>query len=117
MADVNRLECTESGNVTIVSFKDAKILDFNIIEEIDAELNQLVTEKNVTNLLLNLRNVEFLSSAALSKLIGLEKKLKKANGKIALAELQPQVHEVFTITQLHKLFQIFDRQTDALAEF
>ncbi len=117
MPDANRLECTQSGDVTIVSFNDSKILDFTVIEEIDGELTHLVVEKNATKLLLNLRNVEFLSSAALNKLIVLEKRLRKIDGKIVLAELQPQVHEVFTITQLTKLFPICDRQADGLAQF
>lgn len=111
MPDEQRLECSQSDGVTVVRFVDSKILDFNIIEQIATELNDLIDREKTSKLLLNLCNVEFLSSAALNKLIVLDKKMKKLGGKVALAELQPQVYEVFAITQLTQLFPIEDRES------
>ena len=114
MPEEKRLECTQLDGVTVVNFVDSKILDFNIIEQIATELNELIDEQKTSKLLLNLSNVEFLSSAALNKLIVLDKKMKKLGGKVALAELQPQVYEVFAITQLTQLFPIEDREVAAV---
>ena len=80
------------------------------------ELFELVEQKR-TKILLNFMNVEFLSSAALGKLITLDKKLKAAKGQLKLSNIRPEIYEVFAITRLNKLFDIHDDEADALATF
>lgn len=112
-----RLEVSEVGDVTVVRFVDRKILDEANIQELGQELFDLVEKENRQNLLLNFQSVEFLSSAALGKLITLEKKVKSHSGKLKLCEIRPQIYEVFAITRLNKLFVIKDEEADALASF
>ena len=69
------------------------------------------------NLLLNFSSVEFLSSAALGKLITLDKKVKANGGRLKLSNIRPEIYEVFAITKLNKLFDIKDDEADALAAF
>jgi anti-sigma B factor antagonist len=117
MAQRRRLEVQEKGEVTIVRFVDRKILDESNIQEMGQELFQLVEEENRKNLLLDFTNVEFLSSAALGKLITLDKKVKLHGGRLKLSGIRPQIYEVFAITKLNKLFDIKDDEADALAAF
>jgi anti-sigma B factor antagonist len=67
--------------------------------------------------LLNFTGVEFLSSAALNKLIILDKKVKSKEGKLVLSDLRQEIREVFAITRLDKLFTISDSQQEALQNF
>ncbi len=67
--------------------------------------------------MLNFYNVEFLSSAALGKLITLDKKMKPLGGKIRLSNIRPEIFEVFRITKLNKLFDIKDDEADAIKAF
>jgi anti-sigma B factor antagonist len=78
---------------------------------------KLVEQDHRKNLLLNFFNVEFLSSAALGKLITLDKKVKANGGRLKLSNIRPEIYEVFAITKLNKLFDIKDDETDALAAF
>jgi anti-sigma B factor antagonist len=117
MAQHRRLEIQEKGEVTIVRFVDRKILDDSNIQELGVELFQLVEDENRKNLLLEFTNVEFLSSAALGKLITLDKKVKQHGGRLKLSGIRPQIYEVFAITKLNKLFDIKEREVDALAAF
>lgn len=117
MAGHRRLEVSEVGDVTIVRFVDRKILDEANIQELGQELFQLVEEDNRQKLLLNFSNVEFLSSAALGKLITLDKKVKTHGGKLKLTNIRPEIYEVFAITKLNKLFEIKDDEADALASY
>ena len=78
-----RLVVDDVGDVTVVRFVDRKILDELNIQELGQELFQLVEEDHKTRLLLNFQQVEFLSSAALGKLITLDKKVKAHGGKTA----------------------------------
>ncbi len=112
-----RLEVSEVGDVTIVRFVDRKILDEANIQEMGQELFQLVEEEHCKNILLNFSLVDFLSSAALGKLITLDRKVKAHQGKLRLSNIGPNIQEVFVITKLNKLFQIFDDESHAIASF
>ncbi|MCE9553388.1 MAG: STAS domain-containing protein [Planctomycetes bacterium] len=117
MTTHQRLSVQMVADVSIVNFVDRKILDEANIQELGRELFHLVEEEQRKKLLLNFSNVEFLSSAALGKLITLDKKVKKQNGKLKLSNIRPEIYEVFAITRLNKLFDIKDDEADALAAF
>jgi anti-anti-sigma factor len=117
MAVHRRLQLSQVGDVTVVRFVDRKILDEANIQELGQELFRLIEDEDHKNLLLNFSSVEFLSSAALGKLITLDKKVKAHSGKLKLSNIRPEIYEVFAITKLNKLFDIKDDEADALASF
>jgi len=117
MGEQQRLDVAESGGVTVIRFRDRKILDEVNIQELGKELFALVEEENRQRLCLNFSNVEFLSSAALGKLITLDKKVKAAGGKLKLCNIRPEIYEVFHITRLDRLFDIRSDETEALKAF
>ena len=117
MAGNRRIDVSEVGEVSVVKFVDRKILDETNIQELGKELFRLVEEEDRKSLLLNFSTVDFLSSAALGKLITLDKKVKAHGGKLKLSNIRPEIYEVFAITRLNKLFDIRDDEADALAAF
>lgn len=112
---LRRLEVAESAQVSVVKFKDQKIIDPEAIQELGDELFTLIEKDNRQKILLNFANVEFLSSAALGKLITFEKKAKNSGAKLILSNIAPEIFQVFAITNLDKLFTIKDNEADALA--
>ena len=112
-----RLEVEDIGDVAVVNFVDKKILDEQNIQVIGEQLFSLVDELGRRKVLLNFKNVEFLSSAALGKLITLNRKLQSAGGKLVLCEIIPQIYEVFEITKLNKLFTIHKDEQSGLQGF
>jgi anti-sigma B factor antagonist len=116
MAHYNRIEVSESANVTVVRFRDQKIIDPEIIQELGQELFDLVENDGRHNIVVNFSNVKFLSSAALRKLITFDKKATQKNTDLYLTNIAPEIYQVFTITNLDKLFQIKDSEADALAQ-
>ena len=117
MPEFRRLHVTEVGDVTVVRFRDNKIIEDINIQELGQELFQLVDAQNRKKLLLNFSSVDFLSSAALGKLITLDKKMKAHGGTLKLSNIRPEIYEVFAITKLNRLFDIRDEEADALAAF
>ena len=117
MAVHRRVTLTEIGDVAVIRFVDRKILDAANIQELGEELFALVEDEGRKNLLLNFSNVEFLSSAALNKLIILDKKVKQHSGKLKLSNLRPEIYEVFVITRLNQLFDIKDDEAEAVKAF
>jgi anti-sigma B factor antagonist len=112
-----RLEVEDIGDVTVVNFTDRKILDEQNIQIIGEQLFSLVDESGRRKILLNFGNVEYLSSAALAKLITLNKKVQQVGGRLILCNIDPQIREVFEITKLNKLFTIHDEEQAALQAF
>ncbi len=114
-ANQRRLDIEEVGDVTVARFVDKKILDENNIQMIGNQLFGLVDQDKRKKIVLDFSNVEYLSSAALGKLITMNNKVKTAGGKLRLCSIRPDIYEVFAITKLNKLFDIKDDQAAALA--
>lgn len=114
-AGQRRIDVEQIGDVTVARFTDKKILDENNIQVIGNQLFGLVEEEGRKKVVLDFSNVEYLSSAALGKLITMDKKVKAAGGKLRLCSIRPDIYEVFAITKLNKLFDIRDDQEQALA--
>ncbi len=115
MSSYQRIEVSESSNVSVVRFKDQKIIDPQAIQELGQELFDLVEKEDRKKIVVNFANVEFLSSAALGKLITFEKLTKRLKADLILTNIAPEIFQVFAITNLDKLFQIKDNESDALA--
>ena len=112
-----RLEVEHIGDVTVINFVDRKILDEQNIQIIGEQLFSLVDELGRRKILLNFGNVEYLSSAALGKLITLNKKVNAVGGRLILCSIDPQIYEVFEITKLNKLLMIKKDEQEGLQAF
>ncbi len=115
--NLRRLHISKVGKVTVVRFADRKILDDANIQQIAQELQQVAEAEGAGPLLVNFSEVEFLSSAALGKLIIFDKKIKSLGGNLKLSNIRPEIYEVFAITRLNRVFDIRDDEADALAAF
>ncbi len=103
--------------VTVVSFVDTKIVTEENIQEVGDQLYSLVEDDGYKQLLLNFGNVQYLSSAALGKLINLKKKVGSVKGKLKLCCIHPDLLEVFRITRLDQVFEIYPDEQVALDKF
>ena len=117
MATHRRIDVSKLGEVTVVKFLDKKILDEAGIQELGLELFSLVEQDNRKSILLNFTNVEFLSSAALGKLITLDRKVKSHKGRLKMSNIRPEILEVFQITKLNKVFDIRADEAEAISAF
>jgi anti-sigma B factor antagonist len=117
MSNQRRIVVTDTDGVSVVRFSDRKIVDSANIEQLGTELTSLVIDEDRHNLLLNFDGVEFMSSAALNKLISLNNKVKQAGGRMRLCGLRSEIKEVFTITRLDRVFDIRNSEEDALTAF
>lgn len=112
-----RLTVQRDGEITRIRFVDRNILEEARIQEIAAQIGQIIDQATTPKLLLDFTGVEHLSSAALGALITINNRIRKKGGQLRLANIDPQIYEVFAITKLNKLFQIHDDSEAALASF
>ncbi len=117
MATHRRIDASKVGDVTVVKFLDKKILDEAGIQELGSELFGLVEQDNRKSILLNFTDVEFLSSAALGKLITLDRKVKAHKGRLKMSNIRPEILEVFQVTKLNKVFDIRTEEAEAISAF
>lgn len=117
MTDRRRLTVNTTGELAVVRFLDKKIVDSGNIEEMGAEMFSIVEVDHLKHVLLNFEGVEFLSSAALNKLILMDKKVKQVGGILRLCNLRAEIMEVFTITRLNRVFDIRKTESEALKAF
>ncbi len=117
MTTYQRLEVTDVGDVTVVRFRNRRITEDIDIQELGNEMFGLVENDKRQKLVLNFSAVEFLGSAALGKLITLDRKVKAQGGTMKLSNIGPSIYEVFAITRLNRFFDIKDDEADALAAF
>ena len=113
----SRLRVTDEDGITRIEFVDRNILDEANIQQIGDEISRLIDSQTQPKVLISFENVDHLSSAALGTLITINNKIRGKDGQLRLADIDPQIYEVFVITKLNKLFQIHDSADQALASF
>ena len=114
---VSHIRVQDLNGVKRIEFVERNILDEANIQQIGEEIGRVVDEQNEPKVLISFLNVDHLSSAALGTLITINNKIRGRDGQLRLAEIDPQIYEVFVITKLNKLFQIFDSSEQAMASF
>lgn len=113
----SHLRIKRADDISVVEFADRKILEELSIQEIGEELHQVVESEPGIKLLLNFKNVDHLSSAALGMLITLNKRVREQSGDLKLSDINRQIFEVFKITRLNRVFDIHDTAEQALSQF
>ncbi len=121
MNEYNRIAVSQlsgsAGHVSVALVTERRLQDPSVIQELGAELDSLVSGAQPKNVLVNLSRVEFVSSAALNRLISYHNQVKKAGGQLKLSNLKPQIEEVFAITRLNRHFDIRDDESSALGSY
>lgn len=102
------------GQATVVKLAGPRITDQVYVSELGDELIAVVEAAEPPDILIDLNDVEFLSSSVLGKLIRLLKRIRETNGRLRLCSIRPSILEVFEITQLHKVFEIYPDADEAL---
>ena len=106
-----------SDDTLVIYFTDARILDETHINQIGKELIELLDKTDEGNVLLNFHQVRFMSSAMLGKLVQFHKKCKEYKTKLKMCDISSDIMEVFKLTRLNKLFDIYHDEEKAKKAF
>lgn len=116
--EFKHLVLKDRGEVVVASLKSGTIIDQNIIEQIGAELQHAALEASGTRkLLLSFEHVQHMSSAMLGKLMMLHKRCKADKIKLKFCAISSNLMEVFTITNLTRIFDIQKDEACAVDAF
>ncbi|MBX3451179.1 MAG: STAS domain-containing protein [Planctomycetaceae bacterium] len=109
------LNLHEDRGVLVANFTRARLSDEENIEQIGQELLQLVEHYNCRRLVVSLRNVVFITSSVLGKLITLHRRMHRKEGRLVLVELDGPVAEVFRMSRLETYFTMASSLDDAVS--
>ncbi len=102
----------EQVDGVLIARLDGRI-DGQNAQDFKKALEGLLADRDV-NLLLDLGQVTFLSSAGLGVLLSIARQLHKKAGKIAVCSLSDSIRGVFLISGFHKIIPTHDNQRDAM---
>lgn len=105
------LNFKKEGNAMVVSAKGR--IDAVTAPDFERQLADVIG-KGEKIILINMAELEYISSAGLRSILATAKKLKAENGEIFFAGLQGPVEEVFKISGFHSIFKVFDSEKSAL---
>jgi len=80
--------------------------------ELTGYVERCVHDKH--SLILDLAGLEYVSSAGLRCLLIASRQMKAANGRILVAEMQPMVAEIFSISHFDLMFDVVPTVREAL---
>jgi len=102
-----RISVEYAENAAIAAFTDESILEEKNIQALQESIMSVIEQAERTNLILDFSNVRFLSSSVLGLLIRISKKVYERDGQLKLCNINPKIHEIFKITRLNKIFDIY----------
>lgn len=109
-----RISVEYAENATIIAFTEEKILEQSDINALQESMGSVIDLAERLNLVLDFRNVKFLSSAVLGLLIRISKKVYENNGQLRLCNIDGKIFQIFKITRLTKIFDIHSTLEEAL---
>ena len=109
-----RINIEYAENATIATFTAQSILEEKDIQALQKSIIPVIEQAERINLILDFCNVRFLSSAVLGLLIRISKKIYERDGQLRLCNINPKIYEVFKITRLTKIFDIYKDTEDAV---
>ena len=104
----------EKGEVKILDFEGD--LDTNTSPDAETKLKELMSE-GALKILVNFKDLDYISSAGLRILLATAKALQKNKGELRICHLNETVDEIFEISGFIEIFNVFKTENEGLEIF
>ncbi len=102
----------------MVGFGSSKLLDESVIQQVGKELIEITSQTgDDKKILLSFHGVNYMSSAMLGRLVMFLKKCQQQDIQLKVCSISDEIMEVFKITKLNKMFDIYKNEQKALEAF
>ena len=108
------IECSEIGQTLVVELRD-KTLDAQTVKDFRREVQQPLDSH--TQVVFDLSRLTFVDSSGLGVLLSCLRQVRGRGGDLKLCSLTTQVRAVFQLVRMHRLFDIFNHQVEAVGAF
>ncbi len=114
MEEKTPVEIIVKDDVAIVSFKTVTLCEGAEIGQASKQITQYLVDNNPRKMVFDFEGVKFFSSRVLGLLVNVWKKLQVVNGRVVISSIDPQLHRVFKITNLDKIFEFYPDKDAAI---
>ena len=101
--------------ITVAKFTCKEISHLETVDSLLAVFKTKIQSPGCKYLLIDIGNVEFVSTIAINLLLVILKRIRMKGGEVALCCLTSSVKQVFELMQLSKLFDIYADREQAIA--
>ena len=108
-----KFEVTKNGDATVLTLKERR-LDSNVSPELKAEFLLLCKPKVTDRLIVDLGKVDSCDSSGLSALLIADRAMRQHGGEVRLVHVHKKVMGILKISQLDRVFKIYDSLAAAL---
>lgn len=91
-------------------------LDLHTVPKFEEAIENLIKEARY-QIIVNLKNLDYISSAGLGVFMGFIEEIREHDGDIKLSNLSERVFKVFDLLGFPALFEIFDEESQAIKQF
>ena len=110
------MNITEEKIQDIIFCKVEGEININTSPQLRKSFEDLI-KSGSKKIIIDFSSVLYIDSSGLATLIELFQRLKKTDGKLRICNMSERVRNVFEVTKLHKLFEIYDSRDLALEGF
>jgi len=89
-------------------------LDVHLSADTEKTINELIKSESTSNFVLNLNDVEYMSSSGLRIFVSTMRVLKESKRKLALCSMNNAVKKIFEVVELTDMFDIFSSEEEAI---
>lgn len=107
------IETQSVGNVLVITPLDRR-LDASISSQFKEEVQAMIAQ-GAHHILLDFNQVDFIDSSCLGVLVSLLKALQ-GKGELAVCSLNNNIHSMFKLTRMDKIFTIGTNQSETLQQ-
>jgi anti-sigma B factor antagonist len=108
------MDITTEADVVVVAFKSASMIDVDAIATAATKIKEFVEANQPGTLVFDFEAVKFFSSQVLGLLLDVRAKAAAYDGEVVVSAINPQLHRVFKITNLDKVFRFFPDRRRAI---
>ncbi|WCL50490.1 STAS domain-containing protein [Leptospira sp. GIMC2001] len=92
-------------------------LDVSVANEVEEGLADLIDNGGHTKVLLNMKDVDYMSSSGFRACISTLRKLNSKDGALKICNIKPAVKRIFDVIELTSLFDISETEEEAISSF
>ena len=108
MEDKDIVKITTRDEVTVVSFNEISIGTGVDVEAFSNQIIRLIESEKPAKMVVDFERVKFFSSQTLGLLLHIRNKLRAYGGDVVISGINPQLHRVFRITNIDKIFSFYE---------
>ncbi|MDN4527320.1 anti-sigma F factor antagonist [Fictibacillus fluitans] len=89
-------------------------LDHHTADELRSKVDNILKNKKIEHIMLNLEGLDFMDSSGLGVILGRYKQIKSHNGEMVVCAISPAVKRLFDMSGLFKIIRLEENEEYAL---